>query len=224
MFDRHDPPQRCAGYIRVSSNGQAESGLSMEQQRHRIERECDYRGWDLVHIYDDPAVSSTRRRRPGLDAAIDALKSGNADVLLVVELDRLVRSLSQFAHLVEQAVEQGWRIVALDPALDLTSEAGEFVANVLVSAARWERRMIKKRIRGAFEAKRRRGEPMGVHTHRTPVITPPDVARRIRRMAVRKMTYRAIAERLTHDRVPTPTGKATWSHSTVQAVLGRTTR
>jgi hypothetical protein len=80
----------------VSTNEQHLSGLGLSAQREAIRVECERRGWNLLRIHEDVS-SGTRRVRPGLNAAVDAVASGEAGGLIVAKLDRLSRSVAQFA-------------------------------------------------------------------------------------------------------------------------------
>lgn len=94
---------------------------------------------------------------------------------------------------------------------------GRALATCLMAWSEFERDLIGMRISAALESKRQRGERLGAQRR-----VPADVERRIRHMRGRKLTYRAIADRLTLDGVPTPTGRRPgWSHATVAAILNR---
>src|ERR1700678_2712188 len=98
---------RAVGYVRVSTDEQAESGAGLAAQLEVIEREVERRrgdvagkGWELVQMYADNAVSGkSMSNRPGLGEALASLTSGRADVLVVAKLDRLSRSMLDFCLL-----------------------------------------------------------------------------------------------------------------------------
>src|SRR4051794_11100207 len=114
--------QRVVGYVRVSTGEQAESGAGLEAQRQAIRMECDRRGWELVAIHEDAAASGkSLKNRPALAAAINQVESGEASTLVVSKLDRLSRSLLDFAGLIARATEKDWNLVALDLGLDLST-------------------------------------------------------------------------------------------------------
>src|SRR5438094_3478005 len=105
---------KAVGYIRVSSLEQDESGAGLEAQRRAIADGVTQRGWELVRIYEDVASGKSTNGRHGLAVAINAIESGEADALMVAKLDRLSRSLMDFAGLMQQSCKQGWALVALD--------------------------------------------------------------------------------------------------------------
>jgi DNA invertase Pin-like site-specific DNA recombinase len=109
---------RVVGYIRVSTEEQGDSRAGLEAQRSAIEVETGRRCWDLVSIEQDIASGKTTVKRPGLAAALAAVQTGAADGLIVAKLDRLSRSLLDFAGILEQSRRQRWQFVALDLGVD----------------------------------------------------------------------------------------------------------
>ena len=205
---------RVVGYARVSTHEQAESGLGLDAQRTAIVAECDRRGWALVEILDDAGISGKTMSRPGLHAALDALDSGRGGTLMVAKLDRLSRSLVDFAAVMERAHRDGWALVALDLGVDTTSPAGELVANVMASVAQWERRAIGARTRDALAAKKAQGVRLG-----RPVAHDPDIRAEVVAAFRSGMSLSAIARDLNGRGVPTAHGGAQWHPSTVRAMV-----
>ncbi len=148
MRSRTDHP------CRVSTAEQAESGAGLEAQAEAIRAAVAARGDRLVALYDDAGVSGKGIRRPGLDAAIDAIESGQATALIVAKLDRLSRSIVDFVALMDRAQRKGWAVVALDLGVDTTTPHGEVMANVMASFAQFERRLIGQRTKDALAVKR----------------------------------------------------------------------
>lgn len=204
---------RVVAYIRVSTEEQHESGLGLDDQRSRIMRDVSARGWELVELFSDTA-SGKDLRRPGLARALRALGAGSADALVVAKLDRLTRSLLDFAGLMERAREEGWAFVSLDLGVDTTTAAGELVANVIASVAQWERRMIGERTKAALAALRARGVRLG-----RPRTLTDKVVGRIVDDREAGLSLQAIADRLNEARTPTAQGGKRWYASTVRAVL-----
>ncbi len=210
-----DGGARVVGYLRVSTDEQADSGAGLAAQRAAVEAEAARRGWELVAIEVDASASGkTMSGRPALAAALAALTGGKADVLLVAKLDRLSRSLLDIASLMARSQSDGWSLVALDLGVDTSTPAGEFMASVMASAAQWERRIIGQRTRDALSVKRQQGVRLG----RPPSI-PGDVTKVIQQHRASGLSIRAIADRLSADMVPTVGGGSRWSPSSVQRVL-----
>ncbi len=153
---------RVVGYIRVSTAEQADSGAGLAAQRTAIAAEVERRGWELVGVEEDAGVSGkTIDRRPALARALASVDSGQASALVVAKLDRLSRSLLDFAGLMERGRKKSWALVALDLAVDTTTPAGEMMANVLASFAQYERRLIGQRTKDALAIKRAQGVRLG---------------------------------------------------------------
>ena len=210
-----DQSVRAVAYLRVSTAEQADSGAGLDAQRATVEREAQQRGWELVAVEVEAGASAkTLIGRPALDAALEAVKSGRADVLVVAKLDRLSRSVADFATLLDRAQGEGWGLVALDLGVDTTTPAGELVANVMAAVAQWERRTIGQRTREGLAAKRASGVRLG-----RPPVLPVDVVQWVVQERAKGRTLQVIADGLTVDAVPTARGGAVWRTSTVSALL-----
>jgi DNA invertase Pin-like site-specific DNA recombinase len=143
-------------------------------------------------------ANSATLKRAGLQGPIDVLDSGIADVLVIAKLDRLSRSVAQDAQVVDRAKRKGWSLVALDFGLDTTTPAGEMVANVILSTAQYERRLIGQRTRDALAAKREQGVRLG-----RPQALPDNVVQRIVAARYAGSSFRAIAAQLEMEGMPT---------------------
>jgi DNA invertase Pin-like site-specific DNA recombinase len=208
-------PTRAIGYRRVSTAEQVESGAGLAAQLSTIEAECARRGWRLVEVFTDEGTSGkSLKDRDGLTAAIDAVESGRADALVVAKLDRLSRSLLDFAAIMGRAQERKWNLVALDLGIDLSTPAGEFLASVMASAAQWERRIIGQRTRDALAAKRAAGVRLG-----RPRVLPDRVIQRILTLRSGGSSWREVAELLNAERVPTARGGDRWYASTARGAV-----
>lgn len=208
---------RAVAYLRVSTAEQAGSGAGLGAQQETIEREATHRGWDLVELFTDSAVSGRSiTGRPALQRALEAVEGGEADVLVVAKLDRLSRSLLDFATLMARAQRQGWNLVAIDLGIDLSTPAGEFLASIMASAAQWERRIIGQRTKEALAVRKSQGVRLG-----RPVSLGDDVTERVRSLREQGATLAAIAATLNDDGTPTAQGGARWHPSTVRGVLRR---
>jgi len=205
---------KVVGYVRVSTEEQAESGAGMEAQRQAIRSAARDRGWELVALFDDAGLSAATLVRPGLTAALSAVESGQAAALVVAKLDRLSRSLVDFAGLMERSRRRGWALVALDLGVDTTTPAGEMVANVMATFAQFERRLIGVRTKEALAVKRAQGVKLG-----RPRTLPRDVVERVSAERRAGHSLATIADRLNADGVITAHGGARWYGSTVKAVL-----
>lgn len=208
------------GYVRVSTAEQAESGAGLEAQRSAIRVECARRGWHLVGIREDAGASGKSvDGRPGLQEALTAADSGAVQGLVVAKLDRLSRSVMDFAGLMQQSRKRGWALIALDIGVDTTTPQGSMVANVMASFAQFERDLIRQRTREALAVKKRQGVRLG-----RPRTTSAATLRRVRAARTRGASFAGIANRLNRDAVPTAQGGRAWYPSTVRALLASGSR
>ncbi|WP_433228994.1 recombinase family protein [Micromonospora sp. CA-248260] len=212
---KNAPANTVVAYVRVSTGEQVESGAGLAAQRAAIEAEADRRGWTIVAWKEDKAASGkSLEGRPGLAEALELIESQQAATLVVAKLDRLSRSLIDFAALMERARSKRWNLIALDLGIDLATPAGEFLASVMASAAQWERRIIGQRTREGLAAKKAAGVRLG-----RPASLPVDIRTRIVSEARDGASLAAIARSLNADDVPTAQGGKKWYPSTVRAVL-----
>lgn len=202
------------GYVRVSTSEQAESGAGLAAQRKAVEDEVARRGWLLQEVIEDAGYSAASLDRPGLTDALQRLDARKADVLVVSKLDRLSRSVGDFATVVDRSRRRGWQLVLMDLGLDTTTAAGELVANVVASTSQYERRLIGIRTKEALAAKKAAGVRLG-----RPSGLPKPVLVNILEQRRAGRSLAAIAQALNDEVVPTSQGGARWHPATVRAVL-----
>ena len=95
-------PTRTLAYLRVSTDKQADRGVSLDAQRAKVQAYAQLYDLELAEVIVDAGESARTLERPGLQRALAMLKAGDADALLVVKLDRLTRSVRDLGHLVEK--------------------------------------------------------------------------------------------------------------------------
>jgi DNA invertase Pin-like site-specific DNA recombinase len=205
---------RALGYVRVSTDEQAGSGLGLDAQRRKLRAEARARGWQLELVVDE-GLSAKDLKRPALADALQRLDKRQADVLVVAKLDRLSRSVADFGGLLDRAGKRGWSVVCLDLGVDTTTPVGEFTANVVASASQYERRLIGQRTREALAERKAQGVRLGA----VPVL-PLEVVARVVREHDGGRSLAVIAAGLQADGVPTPRG-GPWSRASVQSALRR---
>lgn len=142
------------------------------------------------------------------------LGKSQASVLVVSKLDRLSRSLLDFATLMDRAKREGWELVVLDLAIDTTVPSGQLMANVMAVFAEYERQLIGARTSAALQQLKAQGKRLG-----RPRTLPTEVTARIVAARGEGQTLAGIAEGLNRDGVATARGGARWHASTVRAVL-----
>lgn len=207
------------GYLRVSTEEQASSGLGLEAQRETIQRYADAHGWDLVW-YVDEGLSAKSLDRPQLQDALTRLyvipKRRDVDGIVVAKLDRLSRSVHDFSGILKIAATRKWAVVAIDLGVDTSTPTGKLVANVMMSVAEWEREVIGERTSAAMQAAKRAGKHMG----RVSVL-PEATGERL--LALRAThTLAATAAQLNAEGLATATGTM-WTVGTVAAAQKRLT-
>jgi DNA invertase Pin-like site-specific DNA recombinase len=204
-------------YGRVSTAEQADEGVGLPVQRTAIKREIDYRGLvvpDEFWCFDE-GKSGKDMNRPELVRALKIIASGQARGLVVSKLDRLSRSLLDFAGLMAQAQIGKFNLVALDLGLDLSTPTGELMANILATFAQFERRVIAQRTRDGMAELKAQGKVFG-----RPAAIPDEILYRIIRLRENtRLSYADIAAALNMDEVPTPQGGRRWYASTVRAAF-----
>jgi len=206
---------RAIGYIRVSTDDQAASGLGLDAQRETITRAAAARGWELVDVIVDAGVSGKidPTKRPGFGAAVAMLDAGDADVLVVAKLDRLSRSIVGLSGLLDYSKAADWGLLLLDCDVDTSTAAGRMVAQVMGVMAQWEREVISERTTAAMGAAKARGQRLG-----RPVQLDHDTRQDILRQRWLGRSLQSIADTLTAQGVPTARG-GRWHASTVAGVL-----
>jgi site-specific DNA recombinase len=159
-------PLRCAIYTRKST----EHGLELEFNSLDAQREaCEAYiksqaslGWKAItQPYDDPAFSGGNLERPALQQLLKDIDGGKVDVVVVYKIDRLTRSLADFAKLVEAFDARSISFVAVTQQFNTTTSMGRLTLNVLLSFAQFERELSSERVRDKVAASRRKGKWTG---------------------------------------------------------------
>ena len=157
---------RCAIYTRVSSDSGLEQEFnSLDNQREAAEayvKSQAHEGWSLVRgRYDDGGFSGGSMERPALQKLLEDVRAHRIDVIVVYKVDRLTRSLADFAKLVELFDEVGVSFVSVTQAFNTTTSMGRLTLNVLLSFAQFEREVTGERIRDKIAASKKKGLWMG---------------------------------------------------------------
>ena len=154
-------PTRAIAYLRVSTEKQADAGVSLEAQRAKVEVYAALYDLELVTVEVDAGASAKSLDRPALARALAALEAGEAAALLVVKLDRLTRSVRDLGDLVELSNRQGWGLLSVSEQLDTRTAAGRMVLNILAAVSQWEREAIGERTAVAMAHMRANDEYTG---------------------------------------------------------------
>jgi site-specific DNA recombinase len=157
---------RCAVYTRVSTeNGLEQEFNSLDNQREASEayiKSQAHEGWRLIRDrYDDGGFSGGSMDRPALMALLDDVRALEIDVIVVYKVDRLTRSLTDFAKLVELFDEHDVSFISVTQSFNTTTSMGRLTLNMLLSFAQFEREITGERIRDKVAASKKRGIWMG---------------------------------------------------------------
>jgi DNA invertase Pin-like site-specific DNA recombinase len=220
------------GYVRVSSEEQADSGLGLEAQRQRIRAYCDLKGLSLTTIFEDAGISGGKAlaTRPAGSQLIAEAKK-NKPILVVAKFDRLFRSVADAAHTIADFEKKGIELAAISEGFDMTSVYGRAMAQMASVFAELERAMIRERTKAAMNVKRGRNERM---SHHVPfgwdegakgvlVVNKKEqqTIRWMKRAREQGKSLRQIATVL-NDRGVEPKRAKRWLHSSVLRILART--
>src|SRR5271169_3505423 len=152
------------GYVRVSTDEQAERGLGLEAQRQRIRAYCEMKGLHLATIFEDPGLSGGKplgSRSAGGRLLAEARRTH--PVVVVARLDRLFRSVADAAQTICEFDRYGIELVAIAEGFDMTNPYGRAMAQMASVFAELERAMIRERTRSAMSVKRSKGQRISRH-------------------------------------------------------------
>jgi site-specific DNA recombinase len=164
MTDRKDV--RCAIYTRKSSEyGLEQDFNSLDAQREACEayiKSQTHEGWKLLPThYDDGGISGATLERSAIQRLLADVKTGKVDVIVVYKVDRLTRSLADFAKLVEIFDAHNASFVSVTQQFNTTTSMGRLTLNVLLSFAQFEREVTAERIRDKVAASKKKGIWLG---------------------------------------------------------------
>jgi DNA invertase Pin-like site-specific DNA recombinase len=211
-----DANTRTVAYIRVSTDKQADRGVSLEAQDAKVRAYAELYGLDLVDVIVDAGESAKSLERPGLQRALGMLKAGAAEALLVVKLDRLTRSVRDLGELVERYFSKA-ALLSVSEQVDTRTPAGRLVLNVLGAVSQWEREAIGERTAAAMAHKASRGEYIGgeapfgyrvIDGRRLEHGEEQAIIREARALRAAGLSLRAVASRLHEMGHRSRTGKA----------------
>src|SRR5882672_9091337 len=153
--------QTAIAYVRVSTAGQVEDGVSLDAQRSKITAWCEVMGYQVAQTFADEGISGhSMDKRPGLQAAVDAVCASHG-VLVVYSLSRLARNTRETLELGDRLNKAGADLVSLSEKIDTTSAAGKMVFRMLAVLAEFERDQISERTSAAMAYKKAQNERVG---------------------------------------------------------------
>jgi DNA invertase Pin-like site-specific DNA recombinase len=152
---------KAIGYVRVSTDRQAEQGVSLEAQEAKIRAMATVQGAELFEVMVDGGESAKNLNRPGLQRLLALVDSGKVEAVIIAKLDQLTRSVKDLCSLLELFEKRGVALVSVAESLDTASAAGRLVITIMAAVSQWEREAIGDRTRDALRHKRTSGERVG---------------------------------------------------------------
>jgi len=149
--------RRAIGYCRVSTDGQADRGVSLDAQAEKIRAMATVQDAELIDIVIDGGESGKSLQRPGIERLLTMVDRKEIQIVIIAKLDRLTRSVRDLGELLERFQRRGVALVSVGESLDTGSAAGRLVLNVMASVSQWEREAIGERTRDALRHKRAQG-------------------------------------------------------------------
>jgi DNA invertase Pin-like site-specific DNA recombinase len=208
---------RCAIYTRKSTDHNLDLEFnSLDAQREACEayiKSQAHEGWRLIHDrYDDGAFSGASLDRPALQRLLTEVGAGKIDIIVVYKVDRLTRSLGDFAKLVELFDQHSVSFVSVTQSFNTTSSMGRLTLNVLLSFAQFEREVIGERVRDKIAASKAKGiwvggsVPLGYASVNKKLVVVPKEAETVRLIFRRYLelgSIRDLVEDLDHKGIRT---------------------
>lgn len=195
--------RRCAIYTRKSS----EEGLDQAYNSLAAQRDAcaayivsqKHEGWiDTTKVYDDGGFSGGNLQRPALQELMQDMARGEIDIIVVYKIDRLTRSLADFAQLTEVLDRHNVSFVAVTQQFNTSTSMGRLTLNVLLSFAQFEREVAGERIRDKIAASKRRGmwmgghPPLGYEVRERKLVVIPEEAEKVRCLFERYLELRSV--------------------------------
>ncbi|WP_027186731.1 recombinase family protein [Desulfovibrio cuneatus] len=153
--------KRAVGYVRVSTTGQAEEGVSLDAQRQKIEDYCRLHDLELVGVIQDAGKSAKNMNRPGVQKVLKMAEKRQIDAVVTLKLDRMFRNTVDAANTSEQFKKKGVALHSIYERLDTESAIGEFFFTMLASLAQMERKVTAERTSTALQHMKAQGQVYG---------------------------------------------------------------
>lgn len=225
---------KAIGYARVSTEDQAKEGVSLDNQKSKIEAYCHLKDLDLTEIVEDAGISAKNLNRPGVQKVLRLARKKKVDAVVVYKLDRIFRSTVDALETTKMFDKLGVSFHSIEETLDTQSAMGRFFFTLTAALAEMERRIIGERTKAALSHKRSRNEKTGGDVPYGYDLTPggllikneaeQNVIKIIRRLKKNGYSLRKICRELEKERHLTKTGNAIWHPQTVANILKRQDR
>jgi site-specific DNA recombinase len=222
---------RAIAYVRVSTEEQSETGVSLAAQEAKIRSYCELYGIELVRVVVDAGESGKSLDRPGIQEALERLDRKEADGLVIAKLDRLSRNVGDWNWLISNyfGEKPGKQVWSVNDEIDTRTATGRMVLNVMMTIYQWERETIGERTKDALRYKKTQNQrvsgriPYGKALAAdgitlVPCGTEQEVLTTIRELRNNGMTLTAIAAELNARGIQKREG-GKWEHTFVSRLL-----
>jgi DNA invertase Pin-like site-specific DNA recombinase len=217
---------KAVGYVRVSSEDQAKEGVSLSNQKAKIQAYCDLKDLELINILEDAGLSAKNLKRPGIQMVLDMVKKKSVDAVVVYKIDRMFRSVIDALITTKKFDKLGIAFHSIVEAVDTKSAMGWHFFTITASYAELERKLIGERTKAALQHKKANGEvwgpvPFGFKRVRRKII--PDKAeqgtiKKVLRLRKMGFNYSQISRKLNKLGLRTKKGN-TWFPQTVKNIV-----
>jgi len=219
------------GYIRVSTEDQVKEGVSLENQKSKIQTYCELKDMDLIEIIEDAGISAKNLRRPGVQKVLRLAQKKKVDAVVVYKLDRIFRSTVDALETTKMFERYGVSFHSIEETLDTKSAMGRFFFTLTAALAEMERRIIGERTKAALLHKKSHNEKTGGDVPYGYDLTPAGilikneteqrVIKSILRLNREGYSLRRICRELEKEGYLTKRGNRIWQPSTISKILNR---
>ena len=219
------------GYVRVSTEDQAKEGVSLDNQKVKIETYCQLKDLNLSEIIEDAGLSAKNLKRPGVQRVLNLARKKQVDAVVVYKLDRIFRSTTDALETTKMFERYGVSFHSIEETLDTQSAMGRFFFTLTAALAEMERRIIGERTKAALSHKRSRNEKTGGDVPYGYDLTPAGiliknddeqrVIKTIRRLNRDRYSLRKICRELEKEGHLTKRGNPIWHPKTISRILTR---
>jgi site-specific DNA recombinase len=162
------------GYVRVSTDDQAKEGVSLDNQKSKIEAHCLLKDLELREVIEDAGISAKNLRRPGVQKVLKPARRREIDAVVVYKLDRIFRSTVDALETTKAFDKWGVSFHSIEETLDTRSAMGRFFFTLTAALAEMERRLIGERTKAALAHKRSKSERREGMSPLAMILPPPE--------------------------------------------------
>jgi len=150
--------ERTIGYIRVSTNEQAESGLSLKSQQKKIQAYCELYGLALDDLLTDTTSGKSINGRPAFKRLVFLAETNQVEHVVILKLDRMARNTKEAIEVAELFARKGVNLHSVSERIDTSSAGGRLFFTLMAAVAQWEREVIVERTKAALDVRRQNGQ------------------------------------------------------------------